>query len=99
MVSGVNCGCDESGRFRVCSGNSQKVSSHNICLRSNGYQAVDVLADGHQHFASHVTTFLGSWRLVFDVYTRCTFLNEELCQLEDCCETSVSSISICHHRS
>jgi hypothetical protein len=72
--------------------------THNICLGTDGNQAVDVLADGHQDLSSHVSTLLGSWGLVLDVDTSSTLLNEELRQLHHGSQTSVSSIGISDNR-
>lgn len=53
-----------------------------------------MLTDRHQYLSSHVTTFLRSWRLIFDVYTSRTLLDEQLCELHDSREPSMTSIRI-----
>lgn len=68
--------------------------THNVCLSSDGYQAVDVLADRYQNLSSHVSTLLGSWSLILNVYASCTLLDEELGELHDRRKTSMSSIRI-----
>jgi hypothetical protein len=68
--------------------------THDICLGTNRYQSVDVLADRHQDLSSHVTTLLRSRRLILNVYTSSTFLNEQLGKLHDGCKTAMSRIRI-----
>ena len=57
-----------------------------------------MLTDGHEHLSSHVSTLLRSRCLIFNVDTRSTFLDEQLCELHDGCEASVSSIRISDNR-
>jgi hypothetical protein len=70
------------------------ILTHDICLCTNSYQAVDVFADRYQHFSSHVTTLLRSRCLVLNVDTSSSLLNEELCELHDSCKTTVTCIRI-----
>lgn len=53
-----------------------------------------MLLGADQDLASHVTTLLGSRLLVFQVNTGSTSLNEQLGQLHDSSQSSVSGISI-----
>lgn len=71
-----------------------KKHTHDIGLGTNGNQAVDMLADGHQDLSGHVPALLRSWGLVLDVNTGSTLLNEQFGQLHDCGQASVSSIGI-----
>ena len=68
--------------------------THDISLRSDGYQSVDVLADWHQHLSCHVPALFGPWRLIFNVNARGAVLDEEFRQLHDSCETTVTGVSI-----
>jgi hypothetical protein len=54
-----------------------------------------MFADRNQHFSSHMTTLLRPWRLVFDVYSRCSLLDEQLCELHHCSQSTVPGICVC----
>ena len=94
VVTRVDGRCDQGSSFRVSTGDGQEITAHDIGLGSNGDQAVDVLADRYQDLACHVSALLCSWSLVFDVNTRCTLLDKQLCELHDGCQTSMSGIRI-----
>jgi hypothetical protein len=68
--------------------------THDVSLRANGNQAVDVLLDGDKDLASHVAALLGSGGLILNVDTGGTLLDEELGELHDGSETTVAGISI-----
>lgn len=68
--------------------------THDIRLCPDGNQAVDVLADGHKHLARHVSTLLGARRLVLDVDTRSTLLDEQLGQLHDSRQSAVARVRV-----
>jgi hypothetical protein len=68
--------------------------THNIGLRADGHQAVDVLRNGHQHLAGHVAALLGAGRLVLDVDAGGALLDEELGQLHDGRQAAVASVGI-----
>lgn len=68
--------------------------THDVGLRTDGDQAVDVFADGYKHLSSHVATLLGARGLVLNVNTSSTTLNEQLGQLHHSGKTTVTSISI-----
>lgn len=53
-----------------------------------------MFADRYKYFARHVTAFLGTRRLVFDVYTRRSILDEQLGKLHDRREAAVACISV-----
>lgn len=68
--------------------------THDVGLRTDGDQAVDVFADGHKHLSSHVATLLGARSLVLNVNTSSTTLNEQLGELHDSGKTTVTGIGI-----
>ena len=70
--------------------------THDIGLCPYSYQAVDVFADGDQHFASHVSALLGTRSLIFNVYASSSFLDEHLGEFHDRRETSVTRVCICN---
>jgi hypothetical protein len=70
------------------------VLTHYVGLRADSNQAVDVLADGHQHLAGHVAALLGARGLVFNMDASSTLLDKELGQLHDSRQTAVASIGI-----
>jgi len=72
--------------------------THDVGLRTDGDQAVDVFADGHKHFSSHVATLLGARSLVLDGNTSSTTLNEELGELHHSGKTTVTGIGISDDR-
>lgn len=53
-----------------------------------------MFADGDQDLSGHVTTLLGTRSLVLNVNTSSTLLNEELGELHDGGETTVTSVGI-----
>jgi hypothetical protein len=75
------------------------VRTHNICLSTNGHQTVDVFADRHKDLSSHVTALLRSRRLVLNVDTSSSLLDEKHCKLHDRCQATMSSIRISDNRS
>lgn len=72
--------------------------THNVGLRADGDETVDVLADGHKHLAGHVTALLRSWRLVLNVDAGRALLNEKLGKLHDGGQTTMASIGISNDR-
>ena len=68
--------------------------THNISLCSNSNKTVDVLADWHQDLSRHMSALLGSWSLILNVNTSSALLNEQLGQLHDRSQPTMSSISI-----
>ena len=73
--------------------------THDICLRSDSDQSVDMLADWHQHFTRHVSALLGPRRLIFNMNAGGTVLDEQLGQLHDGCKTTMTCVSIRNDRS
>jgi hypothetical protein len=71
-----------------------RVITHNVGLRADGDQPVDVLADGHEHLAGHVPALLRPGRLVFDVNAGGTLLHEHLGELHDRRDAAVSGVGI-----
>ena len=68
--------------------------THDICLRTDGDQTVDVFANGHKNLSSHMATLLGTRGLVLNVDTGSTALNKKLGQLHDSGQTTVSGVSV-----
>ena len=68
--------------------------THDVRLRADGNQPVDVLADGHQHLARHVAALLGAGRLVLDVDAGGALLDEQLGQLHDGREPAVARVGV-----
>ena len=95
VVAGIDGSGDESGSFGICSCDGEEIGAHDICLSTDGNQTVDVLRDGDQNLSSHVSALLGSGSLILNVNTSSSLLNEELGELHDRCQASMSSISIC----
>lgn len=73
--------------------------THDIRLCTDGDETVDVLLDGDKDFAGHVSAFLRAWSLILNVNTCCSLLHEQLGQLHDGCETTMTSVRICNDRS
>lgn len=72
--------------------------THDISLRANGDQTVDVLANRDQDLASHVSALLGSGSLVLDVNARGTLLDKQFGELHDSSEASVAGVCVCNKR-
>lgn len=68
--------------------------THDIRLRTDSHQTVDVFADRHKHLSGHVAALLGTWSLVFNVNTSSTALNEQLGELHHSRQATMSGISI-----
>jgi hypothetical protein len=68
--------------------------THNIGLRADGHQAVDVFRDGYQDLAGHVAALLGASRLVLNVDAGSALLDEELGQLHDGRQAAVASVGV-----
>lgn len=68
--------------------------THDISLGTDGNQTIDVLADGDQDLAGHVSALLGSGGLVLNVNTSGTLLDEKLGELHDGGQTAVAGIGI-----
>lgn len=94
MVSFVDVRSNERCSFRIRASDHQVGDAHDIVLKSDSHQAVDMFGDGHQHFSSHVSALLGPGSLIFNVNPSSTFLNEELGELHCGGETAVAGISI-----
>lgn len=69
--------------------------THDISLRSNSYQTIDMLADRYKYLSSHMSTLLRSRSLILNMNTGSSLLNKQFCQLHNGSQSSVSSISIC----
>lgn len=70
------------------------IHTHDICLRSDSHQAVDMLTNGNQDLSSHVTAFLSSRRLIFDVYSSSSSFDEQPRQLHNSGKPAMASISV-----
>ena len=77
--------------------NSRRLT-HDIGLSTNGNKTVDVLADRHKDLASHVSALLGTRSLVLNVNTSSTLLNEQLRELHDSGQTTVSGVCVRNKR-
>lgn len=94
VVAVIDGGGEEGGGLGVGTGDGEEVGAHDIGLGADGNQTVDVLADGNEDLAGHVATLLCAGGLIFDVNTGSTTLNEELGQLHDGGQTTVTSVGI-----
>lgn len=72
--------------------------THNIRLRPDRDETVDVLADGHKHLARHVAALLGSRSLILNVDASSALLDEQLCELHHGCQATVACIGVCYNR-
>ena len=57
-----------------------------------------MLADWHQDLSCHMSALFGSRRLILNMDTSSSLLDEQLSQLHDCSQTSMSGVSICDDR-
>ena len=68
--------------------------THDIGLSADGDETVDVLADRNQDLAGHVSALLGAGSLIFNVNARSSLLDEELGELHDSSEATVTSVCV-----
>lgn len=68
--------------------------THDICLRADGNQTVDVLANRDENLSGHVTTLLRTRGLIFNVDSGSASLDEQLGQFHNSSETTMAGISI-----
>ncbi|KAJ6443327.1 protein kinase SNF1 [Purpureocillium lavendulum] len=108
VVARVDGRRDERGGLGVGTGDGDEVAAcirdagserggkltHNVGLRADGDQAANVLADGHEDLAGHVTALLGAGGLVLDVDAGGTLLDEELGELHDGREAAVARVGV-----
>lgn len=94
VVTLVNVGGNQGGSLRVGTGDDQVLDAHNVVLQTDSDETVDVLRDGDEHLAGHVTALLGTRCLVFNVDTGGTLLNEKLGELHNGGQTTVTSVCV-----
>lgn len=94
VVAGIDVGGDQGGGLRVGTGNDQVLDTHDIELDAGGDQAVNVLRDGDQDLAGHVTALLGTGHLILQMDTGSTTLDKHLGELHVGSDTTVAGISI-----
>jgi hypothetical protein len=68
--------------------------THNISLRPNSNQTIDMFANRNQDLPSHMPALLRPRRLVLNMDTRSTLLNKQLGQFHDGSQASMSRISV-----
>jgi hypothetical protein len=68
--------------------------THDVSLRSNCNEAVDMFLNGNKDLSGHMTTLLCARGLVFNVDSCRTLLNEQLGKLHDRGETTMPSIRV-----
>ena len=94
VVARVDGRGDQGGGFGVGAGHGQQIRAHDVGLGADGDESVDVLADGDEHFARHVSAFLGAWGLVFNVDAGGPLFDEEFGELHDGCEATVACVGV-----
>mmetsp|Transcript_39897 Transcript_39897/g.93960 ORF Transcript_39897/g.93960 Transcript_39897/m.93960 type:complete len:217 (-) Transcript_39897:323-973(-) len=94
MVDRINGGVNHGRRFCVRPGHQHQGVVQHVSLHADRDQSRDVLCSRYQHLATHVTTLLRSWLLVFDVDAGSTVLDEHLGELHGSCEATVTGIRI-----
>ena len=72
--------------------------THDIRLGPDSHQPVDVFAYRYQYFACHMSTLFCSRCLIFNVDASCSLLNEQLCQLHNRRQTTMTRVRICDDR-
>src|SRR6266540_6280837 len=98
MIPCIDIRRDKRSRLRVRSGNNQILNTHNIELKSNRDQAVDMLLDWNKDLSSHMSTLLRSGCLVFDMNTSRSLLDEHLRELHDSRQPAMPRICIGNYR-
>ena len=96
MVARVDVARDERCSLGISPRDDKAFDTHNVELKSDRDEPVDVLLDGDEHFACHVAALFRAWCLVLDVDTRSTLFHEKLCEFHRCSNSTMASISICY---
>ena len=99
MVTSVDVARDERRGLGVSARDDKALDTHDVELKPDRNKPVDVLLDGDEHFAAHVTALFRARRLVLDVNTRSTLFDEKLCKFHGRRNTAVASVCICYDRS
>ncbi len=73
--------------------------THDVSLSSDSHKTVDVLANGYEHFARHVTTFLSPRRLILNVNSRSSFFDEQLRKFHYGGEAAMAGVCVGNYRS
>ena len=94
MISTIDRRSNQRRRLTIRSRDSQQIHAHDIRLRADRDEPVDVLADRHEDFAGHVPAFLGAGGLVLDVDAGGALFDEELGEFHDGCETAVAGVGV-----
>lgn len=94
VVALVDVARDERCGLGVRASDGEVLDAHDIVLEADGDEAVDVLRDGNEDLSGHVSALLCPRRLVLDVDSGGTLLDEHLRELHDGGETSVSGVGI-----
>lgn len=93
VVPDIDGAAEQLPALRVGARNDEILRPHQIPLEPRRDQAVDMLADGDEHFAGQMAAFLAPVELVFEMHGRRAVLGEQLGQLHDSRQPSVSGQS------
>lgn len=85
---------EEKGGGRA-GGKKEERQTHNIGLRPYSNQPINMFTNWNQNLPRHMSTLLRPRRLILNMNTSSSLLNEEFCELHDGSESSVSGISVC----
>lgn len=97
MIPLVNVGGDKRRSLRVGAGHDKVLHTHDVVLKTDSNQTVDMFGDGHEYFSGHVPALLRTGRLILNVNTSSTLLDEHFRQLHNGCKTTMARVSISHN--
>lgn len=72
MIPVVHIRSDEGSGFRVGSSNNEVRDTHDVVLKPDRDESVDVLGDGDENLSGHVSALLGTRRLILNMDTYMT---------------------------
>jgi hypothetical protein len=94
MISAIHVGIQQSGRFCVSSCYQDEICTQNIRCKPSSYKSIDMFLGTDQDLATHVTTFLRTRLLVFQMNSSSTGFDEELRKFHHSRKAPVSCVAI-----
>jgi len=96
VVARVDVARDERRSLRIGARDDEALDAHDVELKSDRDEPIDVLLDGDEHLARHVTALFRARCLVLDVDSRGTLFDEKLCEFHGCRDTAMASVRVCY---
>mmetsp|Transcript_28300 Transcript_28300/g.81856 ORF Transcript_28300/g.81856 Transcript_28300/m.81856 type:complete len:259 (-) Transcript_28300:741-1517(-) len=98
VVSTINVGIEESSGLGIRTCHDDGAGAHDVRRQTSSDEPITMFLRRYQNFAAHMATLLSSGLLVFEVNAGSTCLDEELGELHDGRESTMTSIAIGNYR-